>query len=165
MSDATILPARVKAVIRPEPGIYALLLKCFVERSARLGSLGRLSLRAGDYYVYVGSARGSGGLRGRLGYHAWDYPWSPRWQVDYLKPYMFLTEVWYCYHEWRECGWAATVGAARGAEVTLARAGASDCDCPAHLFHFSRRPSFAAFRRRLSLRGLTNVGVCALRGG
>jgi HEAT repeat protein len=40
----------------------------------------------------------------------------------------------------QECAWAAAAAALPGANVVAPRFGASDCRCPAHLFHYSRQP-------------------------
>ncbi len=48
-----------------KPGTYALVLACQKTGRVRIGRLGVLALQPG-FYVYVGSAFGSGGLAARL---------------------------------------------------------------------------------------------------
>ncbi|MDK2916571.1 MAG: hypothetical protein PWR25_1128 [Euryarchaeota archaeon] len=119
-----------------DKGVYALVLEntgCVV----RVGALGEREFAAGSH-VYVGSARGSGGLA-RADRHvrlALRRNRSPRWHIDYLLLDSHFSPV-------------AVVTAAtdRDCECDLARAvagpsvpgfGCSDCACPSHLFY---RPS------------------------
>ncbi len=53
---------------QPRPGTYALLLSSATDAVIRVGQLGSLRLRSG-YYVYIGSALGSGGVCGRLAHY------------------------------------------------------------------------------------------------
>jgi Uri superfamily endonuclease len=133
-----------------KPGTYCLHFASDNEdRVVQVGALGKNVLRRG-YYAYVGSAMHPlTGVLGRVAYHAG--PPKFRWNVDWVKPFLGLVEVWFSYEPGHpECRWADAVGAARGAEVPLPQFGARDCKkCPAHFFHFSSRPSLGAFCRRL----------------
>ena len=120
------------------PGTYILVLRCSAARAARIGRLGRLHLRPG-WFLYVGSAFGPGGLRGRLQHHARRAA-RPHWHVDYLRRYARLEEVWYESNARRECERAAEIGAMPGAVILLPGFGSSDCRCGAHLFWFAERP-------------------------
>jgi len=51
-----------------EPGTYALILVAEEQQSAEIGKLGALDVQPG-FYVYVGSARGPGGLKARIARH------------------------------------------------------------------------------------------------
>ncbi|KDE55229.1 DUF123 domain-containing protein [Methanoculleus sp. MH98A] len=130
-----------------DKGVYALVLEnshCVV----RVGALGEREFAAGSH-VYVGSARGSGGLA-RVRRHLQlarrrDRP--PRWHIDYLllDPHFLPAAV-------------VTAATDRDCECDLARAvsgeyvpgfGCSDCACPSHLFYRSGDPVpevAAAFR-------------------
>jgi len=70
------------AQIPNSKGIYVLLLEATQPTLIMVGALGPLNLNRG-FYVYVGSARGSGGLRGRLGRYLRG-PKSLRWHIDYV---------------------------------------------------------------------------------
>lgn len=133
----------------PKPGTYCLIFTSDSKDLVWVGALGEIVLRPG-YYVYVGSAmHPRTGVLGRVAYHAG--PPAFRWNVDWVKPFVSLAEVWFSYQPGRpECRWAEAVGAARGAEIHLKQFGARDCKkCPAHFYYFAARPSLAAFRRRL----------------
>jgi len=130
-----------------DKGVYALVLEnsnCIV----RIGALGEREFPAGSH-IYVGSARGSGGLARadrhvRFALHR-DRP--PRWHIDYLllDPHFAPAAV-------------ITATTARDYECELARTvrgssvpgfGCSDCTCPSHLFYRSGDPVpeiLAAFR-------------------
>ena len=128
------------------PGTYALVLKNDSVQIVTAGQLGPLELRPG-WYVYVGSARGPGGLAARVGRHIRPEK-KRRWHIDYVRPHAELREVWFTYGtENRECQWAQTFATMPKAELPSTRFGASDCRCAAHLIWLPKRPSFAAFRR------------------
>jgi Uri superfamily endonuclease len=115
----------------------------------RVGGLGEVRIEPG-FLVYVGSARGPGGLRARLAHHA-RIATRPHWHLDYLRAEVSILGAWLCASpDPLEQGWARGVEGIRGAAIPAAGFGASDCSCPAHLFWFARRPSTAIFRRTLS---------------
>ncbi len=64
------------------PGVYALILRVKEPVSIFAGRLGLVRLGKG-LYVYVGSARGPGGLAARLDRHLGKSK-SLRWHIDYL---------------------------------------------------------------------------------
>ena len=131
-----------------EAGTYALVLSCPVETAIQVGRLVSLRLRHG-FYVYVGSAFGPGGLRGRMAHHL-KVSERPHWHIDYLRARARLEEVWYCRDaEPREHQWASAVRAMRGAEMPVAGFGSSDCRCRSHLYFFEHRPSRRSFQRKL----------------
>lgn len=134
-------------------GTYVLILHLETVTSIEVGRLGCFDFAPG-YYAYVGSACGPGGLAGRLrhhlaltlrrGVHA-----APRrhWHIDYLRDAAEVVEVWLgAGAAGREHAWAALLQQLAGATLPVARFGASDCTCPAHLFHFPAMPSLEAFR-------------------
>ncbi len=130
------------------PGTYVLILAAARRRRVRVGALGRLELVPG-VYVYVGSARGPGGLAARVGTHRAVRRRSPRWHIDAVSRHTALAEVWFAEDPaGDECEWAALLAASPRVRVPLPRFGASDCRCPSHLFRFDTTPSFAGFRRR-----------------
>lgn len=121
------------------PGTYLLLLRLEEDREIETGRLGNLFFPRG-YYLYVGSARGPGGLRARLARHRGKAK-HLRWHIDYLRCHANLIEIWAVEsHERLECLWAQQL-----AQLSPARPirefGSSDCRCPSHLFHFPERPS------------------------
>lgn len=136
------------AAVEAETGTYVLVLSARATGIVRVGRLGRLRLQSG-FYVYVGSAHGSGGVRGRLMHH-FEPSIRPHWHIDYLRRHTSLEEVWYCYDRVsREHQWAQCLGTRVGASIPLAGFGASDCQCESHLYFFRSRPSRNAFVRSL----------------
>ncbi len=102
------------------------------ETRLRVGSLGEMMVHPG-FYLYVGSAFGPGGLRARVGRHiAGSGPL--RWHIDYLRRVTQPVETWCAPEQRCEHEWAQSLAAAARVSVPLARFGASDCRCPAHLF-------------------------------
>ena len=130
-------------------GTYVLILEALATRRVQVGALGTLDLKPG-FYAYVGSARGSGGLSGRLSHHR-RRSRSPHWHIDYLRRACELREVWLGRGaaEW-EHRWAEILGSGSSSSIPLARFGASDCRCRSHLYRFSALPRVSAFRKRLA---------------
>jgi Uri superfamily endonuclease len=141
-------PTREEHACLPSlPGTYVLVLATSAYREVAIGRLGVLAVQPG-FYVYVGSAIGSGGLAARVSRHC-RYEKRLRWHVDYLRCVSQIDEVWYATGKvHRECRWAKELCSLPGASVPLARFGASDCRCRSHLLFFTIQPSFAAFRRK-----------------
>lgn len=130
------------------PGTYALILANDSVQVVTVGQLGPLELRPG-WYVYVGSARGPGGLAARVGRHMRPEK-KRRWHIDYVRPHAELREVWFMHGtENRECQWAVTFAEMSRAELPFPRFGSCDCRCASHLIWLPRRPSLAAFCRLL----------------
>lgn len=126
------------------------LLGMCLDKSVTLavGRLGRFTFPAG-YYVYAGSARGPGGLSTRLARHRRREK-RFHWHVDYLLAHARLLQVWTVVSEQRlECILAQAVIEMADARVVAPRFGASDCRCPAHLIHLSRRPGTAGITATL----------------
>ncbi|MFM8319801.1 MAG: GIY-YIG nuclease family protein [Chloroflexota bacterium] len=138
------------ADIPPVPGTYALLLRCFEAQPAPVRRLGVQPLAPG-WYVYVGSAFGPGGLRGRLKHHL--APAARRhWHIDALKAAAPLQAAWItCDARRLEHAWTHACLRLPGVTVPWPRFGASDCRCPAHLFRWPARPRLADFAAALAL--------------
>ena len=119
------------------PGTYVLLMSARRARVITAGRRLRVALHPG-WYLYVGSAFGPGGLRARVSRHCRrDKPL--RWHIDYLRRHTRALGAWYASGEpSREHVWAARL--AERLDV-ITGFGASDCDCPGHLFHTEQSPS------------------------
>jgi Uri superfamily endonuclease len=144
---AVATAASSQTIMTAEGGTYALILSCSRDELVQIGKLGLLQLRRG-FYIYVGSALGSGGVRARVAHHR-EVSQRPHWHIDYLRPHTSLDRIWYSHDRARcEHQWARLIHALRGASVPVAGFGSSDCKCKAHLFFFTKRPSFRAFRQR-----------------
>jgi Uri superfamily endonuclease len=126
--------------IQSRPGTYALLLSSATDSVIRVGRLGDRRLQRG-FYVYVGSALGSGGVRGRLAHHMRPAE-HPHWHIDYIRTKTTIVAVWFRYH-WKswEHDWAKRFAALPGASVPMAGFGSADCDCESHLFFFEECPA------------------------
>ena len=74
-------------------GTYILILYLALPCSLTIGKLGTFDF-PGGWYAYVGSAFGSGGLRGRLKHHLAPVT-NPHWHIDYLRAAAPVREVWY----------------------------------------------------------------------
>jgi len=97
-----------------------------------VGRLGRFQFPAGRY-LYCGSARGSGGIRARVGRHLRRSK-ALHWHIDYLLQKGTPVRVWYAVSAERlECAWARTVLRLPGALAPVAGFGSSDCACATHL--------------------------------
>ncbi|GIK58736.1 MAG: GIY-YIG nuclease family protein [Chloroflexi bacterium] len=117
-------------------GSYALLLRLNQAVQLQIGRLGRWPFAAG-YYLYLGSALGSGGLAARLRRHLSPTE-RPFWHIDYLRRQAVVTAVWIQEGPVRlECAWATRAAQWPGAAIPVPRFGASDCRCAAHLVYRS----------------------------
>lgn len=136
MPEASRLP-----LLPAEPGAYALHLRLEYAKTLQVGRLGQVPFPAGDY-LYLGSARGPGGLRARLSRHL-RLAKRPHWHIDALRAiaqvlglvYLVsadLTPLPY------ECAWSQALAAWPGTHIPAPGFGASDCSsgCPAHLVAF-----------------------------
>jgi len=126
------------------PGAYVLELYLPQEASIVIGRLGERCFPAGAY-LYLGSARGPGGLKGRLNRHLQPDKAGPlHWHIDYLRciaqvraiAYLVQQEIYPT--EPLECLWSQALVQDPGSSVPLPGFGASDCrlGCPAHLIAF-----------------------------
>ncbi|KXK49345.1 MAG: GIY-YIG nuclease family protein [Phototrophicaceae bacterium] len=123
------------------PGTYVLILR--VEASVRLqiGRLGRFDVPPGGY-AYVGSAFGSGGLRGRLRHHLAPVR-RPHWHIDWFRTAASVCEVWVAEGAAVEHAWAGHLLEQPGAFAPIPRFGASDCGCATHLIGFPQPIQYA----------------------
>lgn len=137
--------------LRSSAGSYALVLHSRSRREIEVGRWGRLSVVPG-YYVYVGSAFGSGGIRSRVSRH---YRRTKRrhWHVDYLREAVSFVQAWISYEPVnQEHRWAAAFAAMQDMNP-IRGFGCSDCSCRAHLFASDAIPE---------IRGFSAAAGCAL---
>ena len=129
-------------------GTYVLVLWSRSMDLIQIGRLGALQLQSGSY-VYVGSALGPGGVRGRFAHHVRPSR-RPHWHIDYLRAHTSVEEIWYRLDTRRlEHAWAERISLAEGAYIPLVGFGSTDCGCKSHLFFFHQRPSRERFRQVL----------------
>lgn len=126
-------------------GTYLLHLYAGKAATVTIGKLGTFSLSTG-WYVYVGSAFGSGGLRARLKHHL-SPVYRPHWHIDYLRAVADVQRVWYTVDSTRyEHEWARILLAWPNASTPMPRFGASDCRCESHLVQLSQPLDIAIFQ-------------------
>jgi sugar fermentation stimulation protein A len=131
--------------IPPVSGLYALLLQFSDEESLHVGQLGHVDFKPG-YYIYVGSAAGSGGLSARIGYHLRaDVQREVHWHIDALtRTGQIIALGFGAGLHGMECAWAEALGES-GLRYPR-QFGASDCRCGGHLIFY---PRLRAARERL----------------
>jgi Uri superfamily endonuclease len=118
------------------PGSYALQLTADTPVVLDTPRLGQVTLAAGQY-AYVGSARGPGGLRARVGRHLSSEK-PLHWHIDHLTAVLPVSHVVTATGIARlECVWAKRLIELNGASVPQRGFGSSDCRarCAAHLIH------------------------------
>lgn len=132
--------APLAAQIPALPGGYALELHIEQACTLAIGRHGRGEFPAG-VYLYLGSARGPGGMRARLARHLRP-PALIRchWHIDYLRRVGRIAAVaWLSEAEGApcdlECRWSQALAALPGAAIPFPGFGAADCrlGCAAHL--------------------------------
>jgi len=132
----------------PTKGVYALVLRLEGREEITIGRLGKFAFPAG-YYLYVGSALGSGGLEARLARHR-RRDKKLHWHIDYLLEHAHLVEVWSAASTDRlECLWAKTARQIPDGEIPVPGFGSSDCRCPSHLIYLARKPTYQEFAANL----------------
>jgi len=127
------------------------------------------------YYLYIGSAFGTGGLAARVHHHvrATD---RPHWHIDYLRSASRLKAVWGICSDFRsdfrsgfrsdvrlEHPWAAVIERMPDARIPVKGFGSTDCRCLTHLFYFVRKPRLSMFQEALAANGIM-AQIRRLRG-
>jgi Uri superfamily endonuclease len=123
-------------------GAYVLALSLDVPQAISIGRLGRFRMPAG-WYLYSGSARGTGGLIARVRRHRRRLGPAKRahWHIDYLREQATWGGAWARRTSERlECSWAQALLQLPGARIVVPGFGASDCRCPGHLVHVRELP-------------------------
>jgi Uri superfamily endonuclease len=131
-------------------GTYILIAQVQRVKSLVIGSLGKHEIIPG-FYLYVGSAFGSGGLRARLGHHL-ESTIEPRWHIDYLLQIAIPVEIWFTTADRKlEHRWAELLGSCSKFRVPIPRFGSSDYhrSCISHLFYSKKRASFRWFQQQV----------------
>lgn len=114
-------------------GIYYLVIKLNKEKTLEIGVLGEVSLKKGRY-VYVGSARGPGGLRARISRHL-RIEKKAHWHIDYLllEKGVTVTEIGFIITQKDlECNLVQELRE-KGATIAVEGFGSSDSPCKSHL--------------------------------
>lgn len=141
-------------------GTYILILENLSTQSIQIGKLGILTVNPG-FYVYVGSAFGPGGIPARSARHK-NRQKRLHWHIDYLRKNSELLEIWFSLDQTRrEHQWADIVRQTPGIQLPMHGFGASDCQCPTHLFYSTSKPDINYFREKTHLMapGANNIQV------
>jgi len=127
-----------------QQGTYVLILQSVTSRHIQIGLLGKLALHPG-YYLYVGSAFGSGGLKARLNHHL-KRVLKPHWHIDYLRRYTRVLEIWYTTDSVRrEDDWVVHMTELPLTRIAFPGFGASDSKGTSHLFQSKQKPDLKSF--------------------
>ena len=147
-------------MISAEAGSYLLWLHLPQSKILTVGKLGSFTFPEGDY-AYLGSARGPGGLRARLGRHLRGNG-KTRWHIDYLRAAAHLRGYGFVIHRRgmmcrapMECDWSQKLAALPKSRIVALGFGASDCNlgCATHLICFPK----------LQVDQITNLLNCEIR--
>ena len=126
-------------------GTYILVIFSSSKKSIPIGRLGRMKLKPG-WYLYAGSAFGSGGLAARLNRHLSKQK-KIYWHIDYLLQHIKLKEIWFTYRpEKLELEWVNILSLLSGNNIPMKNFGASDSKSLSHLFYFENKPSYKKFQ-------------------
>ena len=137
-----------KLLPKNDKGTYCLLFLCFNSTLVNIGRLGIHPINLG-YYLYVGSAFGSGGLSSRIQRHAKIYK-KKHWHLDYLRQYLIPLEVWYSTSSVKqEHQWAKLLLNSNLFKASIEKFGASDCNCTSHLFYSEIKPQFEMIHQNI----------------
>jgi sugar fermentation stimulation protein A len=124
-----------------QKGLYILVLHLENGRTIKVGRFGQVRFKP-NYYAYVGSARGAGGIPARIQRHL--RPTEEKrshWHIDTLAQHAEIVEVWWSYIiEATECHCVKTI--ARFGRRPCPGFGASDCRCAGHLLEFENEQMF-----------------------
>lgn len=130
-------------------GTYLLFLYCENAVEIQVGKLGLFEFQPG-YYHYIGSAFGSGGLKARIGHHN-RISQSPHWHLDYIRPNLVLTDIWYSLDNIRhEHAWAECLYYTLGLQIPVAGLGSSDCQCRSHFLYSDTKLEICTLRKIFS---------------
>lgn len=116
------------------------LLQLQVTKKCTISSLrGQSYTVPAGYYLYIGSAFGSGGLRARLARHLRSEK-KMHWHIDYLLTHATVVSVWeIALVDSREHKIAQFFSGQKKFSCAIPRFGASDCTCETHLFRMPGR--------------------------
>jgi len=114
-------------------GIYCLLINIKKNISLKIGSLGKINFKKGNY-VYVGSAQN--GIGQRVSRHL-SKDKKIRWHIDYLlnNPDVYISKIFYKKaSKKQECKTACFLS---NFSESIKDFGCSDCNCNSHLFRLN----------------------------
>ena len=138
------LPYRLNRYVMQEipskKGNYLLVFRLEEKTRKNMRRFKNVILEPG-YYLYCGSAHGSGGLKGRVTRHLTG-SFKKFWHIDFLKECLRLFEVWCQVNsEKNECSFCQFLCNQMGGEIPIKGFGSSDCKnkCESHLVRFQQK--------------------------
>ena len=139
---------RTKHRKQSDRGVYVLLLRLDKKSEIRIGKLGTFVFPEG-FYTYTGSAMN--GLEQRINRHLRRRK-RRFWHIDFLLERAQIVAVKkYLTTEKAECLLNTTFMQLKKGSVVARKFGSSDCKCPSHLLHFSKRPLFPGSLKFLNI--------------
>lgn len=131
-------------------GSYILVMYLDEDSRYTIGKFGTFAFPAG-WYLYTGSAFGSGGLLSRLSRHLRKEK-KIHWHIDHLTTRMPVIEIWYDISgSKKEEQYASALEASREISIPVPRFGCGDSPAAAsHLFYSRRKPSFVTMKNLAS---------------
>lgn len=138
MIEVSEWPLPVLTALPRSPGTYLLDIPVAAPLMLHVSRHGAYTLAPGRY-VYVGSARGPGGLAGRVGRHL-NPARKLHWHVDTLTALAPVARVYaVASADPLECAWVRWLLAQPGSAAPIPGFGSSDCReaCPAHLLRIA----------------------------
>ncbi len=132
-------------ILPREQGIYCVVFNLPKLISQDVGMLGMGEFLPGIYF-YCGSAKGKGGIKGRVGRHLTKGT-RKHWHIDYIKEYFEPISVWFVTNRnMSECDLVGNLQKMGDFQPVLRGFGASDCTqhCFSHLLFSSAHLDMAA---------------------
>ena len=118
-------------------GTYVLVMQCRRAVKVQIGQLSNMCMEIG-WYLYIGSAFGSGGLKARVGRHLREQK-KKHWHIDYLLEESVIKDVFLSREE--ECDINRDIFLLPNAIIISNKFGSSDCSCESHLAYFKDQKS------------------------
>lgn len=133
----------------PQKGSYCLVFQLIEKQRLLIGKIGIIDFLPG-YYFYLGSAKGSGGLRARIFRHL-QIEKKNFWHLDYLRPNLLFLFAFYSFEINKECDWCQTISTNSGFIKPVQGFGSSDCirGCSTHLLFSNNLPEETVFAANL----------------
>jgi Uncharacterized conserved protein len=132
--------------LKPEKGIYLLILALTELKEIPVGKLGKFNFNKG-YYIYVGSAAGTGGISGRLKHHFHKAVRS-HWHIDFLSKETCLLDAYYLVLP-KEFEHVLASKLKNIFHSPIPKFGSSDCKCTSHLFYSIKKPSLVYLKKNI----------------
>jgi len=139
---------RIHRLKKQDKGTYLLVIEVRENQKISVGKHSAKNFSKG-IYLYVGRAKG--GLQRRIERHL-SKKKKNFWHIDYLLQKAEVQEVWIRRDFFDECQTALEVRSLlKYSLIPLKKFGASDCNCPSHLFYLPEsKGSLKSLREKIS---------------